>query len=169
MDLRPDPPDSSGDRCAGDSSANRGGCAPGDHADGLPSRRRTEIGPVDLGPCDHLPGRRGSSSKTGGRLHQGGIRGQAPVCGHEFPVGNCEVFCFDHRTRSPPQKLGAVGSQRSGDTVQFLDEVVIQLYKYLTAGHDHMLIHIAHSSDSTAHAIPVSCRVVHCRFHAAVG
>lgn len=33
-------------------------------------------------------GRR-SGGKTGGRLNQRGIRGQAPVRGYEFPVGIC--------------------------------------------------------------------------------
>ena len=42
---------------------------------GSPSRGRTEISPVDLAPCGHLPGGRRAGGEAGGRLKQRGIRG----------------------------------------------------------------------------------------------
>ena len=78
-------------------------------------------------------------------MQQGRILRQAAVGGREFSIGNHESFCLDHRPRSSPKKFGTICPKGPGDPVQFLNQVVIHLYEYLTRGHDHTLVPILHA------------------------
>lgn len=53
LDLRSDSSDRTGHRSADDRGKDGGNCVPGEHAHWTATRRRAEIGPVDLGPRYH--------------------------------------------------------------------------------------------------------------------
>src|SRR6266545_6077536 len=54
LDLGADPADGVGDWCAGDRGQHADGRIAGQDADGSPTRRRTQAGPVDLAAGYHL-------------------------------------------------------------------------------------------------------------------
>ena len=57
----------------------------------------------------------------------------------ELTIGAGEVFGGDDRLCAAPEELGPVRPQSSGQLVQLLHEVVVELYEHFTSSHDHMI------------------------------
>ena len=67
-----------------------------------------------------------------------------PVGRYERPIRNLEAICFEHGERTPPEEFGSAHFLAFGDLIETLDQVIVELYEDLLAGHDHMLEHMVY-------------------------
>jgi len=75
-------------------------------------------------------------------LDQCRIRGPAPIRRGQRLIGGDEILGCDNGLRSSPKKVGTAGATGFRNSVQSLDEIVVELYEYFTTCHDHMLLHM---------------------------
>ena len=65
-----------------------------------------------------------------------------PVGGHDLLVGLVEVGCLEEGEGTPAEQFGATHLELLGQFVEAPHEVVVELYQYLLARHDHMVNHM---------------------------
>ena len=61
------------------------------------------------------------------------------VPGDEFSVCRCELLGGDHCGGAPAEQLGPVRSELRRELIESCDQVVVELDKNFSSGHDHMV------------------------------
>jgi hypothetical protein len=94
--------------------------------------RRPAGGPRSAQMC-------GPRRETARRLNECRVGRLTLVPGDELSVGRCELLGGNHCGGAPAEQLGPVRSEPSRELVEPFDQVVVELDKNFSSGHDHML------------------------------
>ena len=61
----------------------------------------------------------------------------------EFSICCCQPFGVQHRLGAASHELRSIGAEIGGQRIELFDQIVVELYEYLTSSHDHMVSHMA--------------------------
>ena len=66
----------------------------------------------------------------------------ASVASLKLAVLARQLLGFEHSLRTSAQKLGAVCAEVGSQRIEEFNQVVVELYEYFAASHDHMVVHM---------------------------
>ncbi len=82
-----------------------------------------------------LPLWRRRRGKPGSRFDDGRVLWQSPVSGPQFLIGLLDLVRLEDGKSTTPQQLGTIGALLASESIEALDEFIIELNEDFLSGH----------------------------------